>query len=118
MTMLAKMLSKITGGKGWWRVYRARVNRLPENYRAAVDAIEHYLMHFVPIDGDIAATEYGDLVDLFERAAADGTPIRAIVGDNPVEFVEAFAQNYTKGVFVTDRARERLNTAIDRAAGD
>ena len=116
--MLAKMLSKITGSKLWWRAYRARVNRLPENYRTAVDAIEHYLMHFVPIDSDIAATEFNDLADLFERAAADGTPIRAIVGDNPVEFVEAFAQNYTKGIFVTDRARERLNAAIDRAVGD
>ena len=116
--MLAKMLSKITGGKGWWRVYRARVNRLPENYRAAVDAIEHYLMHFVPIDGDIAATEYGDLVDLFERAAADGTPIRAIVGDNPVEFVEAFAQNYTKGGYVPDKARDRLTNAINSVTGN
>ena len=32
-----------------------------------------------------------DLADLFERAAADGTPIREIVGDDPVEFVETFA---------------------------
>ena len=38
---------------------------------------------------------FEDLADLFERAAADGTPIREIVGEDPVEFVETFIQNYT-----------------------
>ena len=38
-----------------------------------------------------------DVADLFERAAADGTPIREIVGDDPVEFVEAFVANYPEG---------------------
>ena len=31
-----------------------------------------------------------DLADLFEQSAANGTPIREIVGDDPVEFAEAF----------------------------
>jgi len=60
---------------------------------------------------------FEDLADLFERAAADGTPIRAVVGEDPVEFVEAFLQNYTKGGWVT-RARERLVDAIARAEGE
>ena len=38
-----------------------------------------------------------DLADLFEQAAADGTPIREIVGEDPVEFAETFLQNYSKG---------------------
>ncbi|SHN28073.1 MULTISPECIES: DUF1048 domain-containing protein [Streptomyces] len=33
----------------------------------------------------------------FEQAAVDGTPIREIVGQDPVEFVEAFVQNYSEG---------------------
>ncbi len=32
---------------------------------------------------DIAASEFEDLAGLFERAGADGTPIRQIVGDDP-----------------------------------
>ena len=111
-------ISKVIGPKRRWRAYQARVKELPENYRTAVEAIEHYLMHFVPIDGDSVASEFEDLVDLFEQAAADRTPIREIVGDDPVEFVEAFAQNYTKGGYVPDRARERLITAIKRAEAD
>ena len=62
-------------------------------------------MYFVPADGDSAASEFEDLADLFEQGAADGTPIREIVGEDPVEFVEAFAQNYPKGGYVPDRER-------------
>jgi DNA-binding ferritin-like protein (Dps family) len=111
-------ISKVIGPKKRWRPYKARVRQLPENYRAAVDAIERYLMHFVPADGDSAASEFEDLADLFERAAADGTPIRQIVGDDPAEFVEAFVQTYTEGGYVPDRERNRLTSAIARAAGD
>ena len=46
-------------------------------------------MYFGPVDGDSAASLFEDLADLFEQAAADGTPIREIVGEDPVEFVEA-----------------------------
>ena len=111
-------ISRVIGPKRRWRAYKGRVRELPENYRTAVDAIERYLMHFVPADGDSVASEFDDLADLFERAAADGTSIREIVGDDPVAFVEAFAQNYTKGGYVPDRERERLISAIKRAEGE
>ena len=103
------------GPKRRWREYKARTRQLPASYRTAVDAIERYLMYFVPVDGDSAAAMFEDLADLFERAAADGTPIREIVGDDPVEFVEAFVQNYSKGGYVPTRERERLTSAIERA---
>ncbi|MGX7677523.1 DUF1048 domain-containing protein [Jatrophihabitans sp. DSM 45814] len=115
---ISDFASKVIGDKRRWRAYKARTRALPENYRTAVDEIERYLMHFVPFDGSSAASEFEDLVELFEQAAADGTPIRDIVGENPVEFVEAFAQNYTKGGYVPDRVRERLVSAINRAEQD
>ena len=59
--------------------------------------------------------EFEDLADLFEQAAADGTPIRELVGKDPVEFAEAFAQNYTEGGYVPARGRKRLAGAIARA---
>lgn len=50
------------------------------------------------------------------RAASEhGTPIRAIVGDNPVEFVETFLQNYAEGQWI-NKERKRLIDAIDRIA--
>jgi DNA-binding ferritin-like protein (Dps family) len=109
-------ISKVVGDKRRWREYKARVRQLPPNYRTAVDAIERYPMYFGPMDGDSAASVFEDLADLFEQAAADGTPIREIVGEDPVEFVDALVRNYEKGGYVT-REQERLTEAIDRAAG-
>ena len=63
------------------------------------------------------AAIYEDLVDLFEQSAADKTPIREIVGEDPVEFIETFVRNYPKGQWII-RERERLIDAIDRAAGN
>jgi DNA-binding ferritin-like protein (Dps family) len=57
---------------------------------------------------------YGDLVDLFEESAAAGTPVRDIVGDDPVEFVEAFVANYADGSWVS-KERARLIKAIEDA---
>ena len=91
------LISKLIGDKRRWRQYKARVRQLPENYRAAVEALERYTMYFGPADGDSAASMFEDLADLFERAAADGTPIREIVGEDPVEFVEAFIRELPEG---------------------
>jgi DNA-binding ferritin-like protein (Dps family) len=110
-------IAKVIGPKRRWRAYKARVRQLPPNYRTTVEAIERYLMHFGPMDGDNAASLLEDVADLFERAAADGTPIREIVGEDPVEFVEALVGNYEKGGYVT-RERDRLTNAINRAAGE
>jgi len=116
-TEKAGLITKVIGDKRRWRQYKARVRQLPPNYRTAVDAIERYLMHFGPVDGDSAASLLEDVADLFEQAAADGTPIREIVGEDPVEFVEALIRNYAKGGYVT-REQDRLTSAIARAAGE
>jgi len=107
-------ISKVVGDKKRWRAYKARVRQLPPDYRTAAEAIERYLMHFVPTDGERAASEFEDLADLFEQAAADGTPIREVVGEDPVEFAAAFAQNYSEGGYVPARERKRLTGAIAR----
>ncbi|TDC61535.1 DUF1048 domain-containing protein [Micromonospora sp. KC207] len=111
------LISKVIGPKRRWRAYKARVKQLPPAYRTAVDAIERYLMHFGPLDGDSAASLFEDVADLFERAAADGTPIREIVGENPAEFVEALIDNYERGGYVA-REQNRLSRAIELAAGE
>ncbi|WAU78501.1 DUF1048 domain-containing protein (plasmid) [Streptomyces sp. Qhu-G9] len=111
-------LMKVIGPKKRWKAYKERVKELPQNYRTAVEAIEQYLMHFVPTDGDSNAAMFEDLADLFEQAAADGMPIRDIVGEDPVEFVDAYAQNYTEGGYVPARARKQLTDALASAEGE
>ena len=111
------IISKLIGDKRRWRQYKARTAQLPENYRTAVDAIERYLMCFGPGDADTAATMFEDLAELFEQGAANGTPIRQIVGEEPVEFVETFLRNYPTGQWIV-KERDRLTSAISVAAGE
>jgi DNA-binding ferritin-like protein (Dps family) len=116
MTMfISKFISKVIGEKGQWRQYKARTRQLPASYRTAVDALERYLKYFGTGGGGTAI--YEDLVDLFEQSAANRTPIREIVGEDPVEFIEVFVRNYPKGQWII-RERERLTNAIERAAGE
>lgn len=112
------LIAKVIGPKRRWREYKARVRQLPPDYRAAAEAVQRYSMHFVPIDSDTNASMFEDLAGLFERAAAEGTPIREIVGPDPVTFAQAFVQNYSQGGYVPARERKRLADAIARAAGE
>jgi DNA-binding ferritin-like protein (Dps family) len=111
-------IAKVIGEKGQWRLHKARTRQLPASYRTAVEALERYLMYAGPGgDGAEAASMFEDLLDLFEQSAANRTPIRAIVGEDPVEFLEAFVRNYPNGNWRT-RERDRLTSAIERAAGE
>ena len=106
-----------TEQKRRYRLYKARAERLPVNYHAAIDALERYMEFFGPGQGGSLLSMLEDLVDLFEQSAANRTPIREIVGEDPVEFAEAFLRNYPEGQWIS-RERERLTSAIERAAGE
>ena len=115
MTMF---ISRMIGEKRRWRQYKARTRQLPESYRTAIDAVERYLMYSGGVTkADILLLMVEDLADLFEQSAANGTPIRDIVGEDPVDFIETFVRNYPKGRWII-RERERLTNAIERAAGE
>ena len=116
--MAPKWIELVTGSleqKRRYRQYRARIDALPDPYRAVAKAIERYLMYYGGvIDGETALKMWADFVDLWERAAADGTPVREIVGENPVDFAETFAQAYT-GKHWIDKERARLTRAVEEA---
>jgi DNA-binding ferritin-like protein (Dps family) len=114
---ISEMTAKMIGDKKRWRAYKDRKQLLPESYRTAVDGIQRYLMYFGAVDGDNAASLLEDVIDLFERAAADKTPIRDIVGSDPVEFVDALVANYEKGGYVAKEKR-RLVESIDKAEAE
>ena len=106
------------GDKRRWRQYKTRKKQLPENYRTAIGALQRYLTYFGAITkGDTLMSMLEDLADLFEQSAASGTPIRVIVGDDPVEFAETFLANYSEGQWI-NKERKRLTDTIDRVAGD
>ena len=115
---MASWIETLTGSleqKKQYRVYKARLEALPEPYGTAAKALQRYFMYYGGFtDGETLMTMMGDLVELWERAAADGTPVRAIVGDDPVEFAETFAQAYS-GTHWIDKERARLKKSIEDA---
>jgi DNA-binding ferritin-like protein (Dps family) len=116
--MAAKWIEALTGSleqKKQYKQYKARIEALPEPYRSAAKAFERYFMYYGGVtDGDTLVRMFEDFADLWERAAVDGTPVRAIVGDDPVEFAETFTQAYG-GTQWIDKERARLTKAIDDA---
>jgi DNA-binding ferritin-like protein (Dps family) len=116
--MTAKWIEALTGSleqKKQYKHDKARIDSLPEPYSAAAKAMHRYLMYSGGVvDGDTLMTMFTDLADLWERAAVDGTPVRDIVGDDPVEFAEQFAAAYSGKQWI-DKERARLTKAIDDA---
>jgi DNA-binding ferritin-like protein (Dps family) len=113
--MAAKWIEVLTGSLEQKKQYKqamARIEALPEPYRSSAKAFNRYFMYYAGItDGDTLVTMIGDHADLWERASLDGTPVREIVGDDPVEFAESFAQAYSATQWI-DKERERLTKAI------
>jgi DNA-binding ferritin-like protein (Dps family) len=118
--MAAQWIEALTGSleqKKQYKQDKARIDALPEPYATAAQAMHRYFMYYGGItDGDTLVTMFGDLADLWERAAVDETPVRQIVGDDPVEFAETFARAYDGKQWI-DKERKRLTDAIDKAAG-
>ncbi|GAF49031.1 DNA-binding ferritin-like protein (Dps family) [Rhodococcus wratislaviensis] len=115
---MANWIETITGSfeqKKQYKQHKARIDALPEPYGTTAKALQRYFMYYGGhTDGATLVTMMGDLVELWERAAVDGTPVREIVGENPVEFAETFAQAYS-GTQWIDKERARLTKAIEDA---
>ncbi len=119
-TGFRKLAETVTGQldqKKRYRHYKARVERLPASYRTAIDALQRYSYYFGHGTADGGLSMLEDLADLFEQGAASGTPVREIVGEDPVEFADAFLRNYPEGQWIA-RERARLTSSIYRAAGE
>lgn len=116
--MVTRWIETLTGSleqKKQYKQDKARIDALPEPYAGAAKAVHRYLVYCGGMtDGDTLVTMFGDLADLWERAAVDGTPVRAIVGEDPVEFAETFARAYAGKQWI-DKERARLLQAIEDA---
>lgn len=98
--------------KKQYRKYRSRIEALPEPYAAVAKALQRYFTYYGGVtDGETILTMMRDHVELWERAAVDGTTVRAIVGEDPVEFAEAFVRAYSGAQWI-DKERARLTRAI------
>jgi DNA-binding ferritin-like protein (Dps family) len=118
--MAAKWIEALTGSleqKKQYKQLKARMEALPAPYGDAAKAMHRYFLYYGGItDGGDAVRAMEGLVELWEQAAADGTPVRDIVGSDPVDFAETFAASFG-GAHWIDKERARLTKAIEDAEG-
>ena len=116
--MAAKWIEALTGSLEQKKQYKADIARLaalPEPYRTSGAAFQRYFLYYGAIsEGDTLIQMLSDFADLFEAAANDGTPLRQVIGDDPVEFAETFVQSYNRKEWI-DKERTRLISAISDA---
>jgi DNA-binding ferritin-like protein (Dps family) len=116
--MAAKWIELVTGSleqKKQYKQAKARLDALPEPYLTVANAFNRYLMYYGGVtEGGTMVQMFSDLADLWERAAIDGTPVSGIVGEEPIEFAESFAQAYGGKRWI-DKERTRLNEAVNKA---
>lgn len=116
--MAAKWIELVTGSleqKKEYKQYRARIDALPEPYVTVAKALHRYFMFNGGVmDAEGGLTMMSDFTELWERAAADGTPVRDIVGEDPAEFADTFAEAYIGKRWI-DKERARLADTVDQA---
>lgn len=116
--MAAKWIEALTGSLEQKKQYRQsmrRIDALPEPYRSVAQGYHRYFMYYGGfLDGETLVTLIGDFVDLWERAAVDGSTVHDIVGEDPVAFGEEFANAYA-GRHWIDKERARLIEAVEKA---
>ena len=119
--MVAKWIETFTGSLEQKKQYKqslARLKELPQPYAKAAAGLQHHLMNQSGItDAETMISMYSDLADLFEGAAANGTSLRELLGEDPAEFADDFAQAYG-GKRWTDKERARLAQAISEAENE
>ena len=115
--MAARWIELATGSleqKKQYRQYKARIEALPEPYGTS----RRLCSGTSWTSGASRTARPPSRCSTTSPICASGRgrrhPVRAIVGDDPVEFAETFAQTYTGKQWI-DKERARLTKAIDDA---
>lgn len=119
--MVAKWIDTFTGSLEQKKQYKqsvARLKALPHPYAKAGAGLQRYLMIQSGItDAESMNSMFSDLADLFEGAAANGTSVRELLGEDPAEFADDFAQAYGGKRWI-DKERARLARTISEAENE
>ena len=117
--MAAKWIETLTGSleqKKQYKQDKARIDALPEPYahRREGDAPVLHVLRRHHRRRHPRSRCSATSPTCGSAPPSTGRPSREIVGDDPVEFAETFAQAYTGKQWI-DKERARLNKAIDDA---
>jgi len=98
------------GEKREYRVYKERVNQLPEEYKKAMKAIESYMWNFAKGAGMLELLK--NILEMFENSASDGLNVRDIVGNDIAAFADSFLAEFPEETWI-DKLRNKLRDSIE-----
>lgn len=104
------MFKKMLGEKREYRVYKERVNQLPEEYKKAMKAIESYMWNFAKGAGMLELLK--NILEMFENSASDGLNVRDIVGNDIAAFADSFLAEFPEETWI-DKLRNKLRDSIE-----
>ena len=104
------MFKKMIGEKREYRVYKERVNQLPEEYKKAMKAIESYMWNFAKGAGMLELLK--NILEMFENSASDGLNVRDIVGNDIAAFADSFLAEFPEETWI-DKLRNKLRGSIE-----
>ncbi|MBT2259317.1 DUF1048 domain-containing protein [Priestia megaterium] len=104
------MFKKMIGEKREYRVYKERVNQLPEEYKKAMKAIESYMWNFAKGAGMLELLK--NILEMFENSASDGLNVRDIVGNDIAAFADSFLAEFPEETWI-DKLRNKLRDSIE-----
>lgn len=86
------MIKKMIQEKREYRAYKTRVNKLPEEYKKAMNAIENYMWNYAKGSGMLELLK--NILEMFENSASDGLSVRNVVGDDIAEFADTLLAEF------------------------
>ncbi|MET3321310.1 UNVERIFIED_ORG: DNA-binding ferritin-like protein (Dps family) [Peribacillus simplex] len=103
------MIKKMIQEKREYRVYKKRVNALPEEYSKAMNEIESYMWNFAKGSGMFELLN--NILEMFENSASDGLSVREVVGNDIAEFADSFLAEFPEETWI-DKLRNKLRNSI------
>jgi len=113
------MLNKIFSTLKLWKqekidykVYKKRIQALPEDYQIVFKEIEAFMWTFT-LDGRGMMSVLTDILELFESGAQGGKNVLDIVGDDVSNFCDGILKEVQAQTW-TGKKKEMLNQSINR----
>jgi DNA-binding ferritin-like protein (Dps family) len=96
-----------------YKVYKKRIQALPEDYQIVFIEIESFMWNFALGDGRGMMSVLTDMLELFESGAQNGKNVLSIVGDDVSDFCEGLLKEVQAQTW-TGKKKEMLNQNIHR----
>jgi len=99
-----------------YKVYKKRIQALPEDYQIVFKEIEVFMWNFASGDGREMMLVLTDMLELFESGAQEGKNILSIVGDDVSDFCDGILKEVESQTW-TGKKKEMLNQTIHKKLG-